>query len=187
VPEKGKPRTPVQYQTRIPQGAAPLIAQHAEWHYLAGAHPQGQWTEFDFVPEGWREGSAGFGYGDDDDATVLADMNGKYTTVYARTEFPEVTDSNAELGLVINYDDAFIAYLNGKEVLRVGVKEGSGPKAEDIESHEAEGYVYFPLKDAHKYLRPDENVLAIEGHNTGQSSSDFTLDPYLVLVPQKQQ
>jgi hypothetical protein len=174
----------IQNQFRMAKDAKPLIGQHEQWHYLTGSHPPANWTEFDFVPEGWKEGQAGFGYGDDDDATPLADMENKYTAVYVRAEFPEVEDPQAELGLVINYDDAFIAYLNGHEVLRVGVKQGSGPKAKGIDSHEAEGYEFFPLKDARKFLRRDENVLAIEGHNTGVGSSDFTLDPYLVTIPQ---
>ena len=41
----------------------------------------------------------------------------------------------ARLGLMINYDDGFVAYLNGKEVLRRNVK-GSGASA-TVSSHEA--------------------------------------------------
>jgi hypothetical protein len=170
---------------KIPEGAVPLIEPHAEWHYLAGEHPVAGWTTFDFVPEGWKAGAAGFGYGDDDDASLLADMRGRYKVVYVRGEFPEPPPGGGEVGLVMNYDDAFIAYLNGQEVLRVGVGSGSGADAGDIESHEAGGYIYFPLRGAAKHLRPDENVLAIEGHNTDLDSSDFTLDPYLVFVPKQ--
>ena len=84
----------------------------------------------EFIPKnaGWKAGPAGFGYGDDDDATVLKDMQGKYTTVYVRNEFeldPGEREQIIDLGLVINYDDAFIAYLNGHEVLRVGVEQGA--------------------------------------------------------------
>src|SRR5690606_32427745 len=171
-------------KAKIPEGAITLIEPRAEWHYLAGSHPSAEWTTFDFVPEGWKEGSAGFGYGDDDDATVLSDMRDKYKVVYIRGEFGEPSMSG-ELGLVINYDDAFIAYLNGHEVLRVGVESGAGAPATGIRGPEAKGYLDVPLPNAAKYLRPDENVLAIEGHNTDLDSSDFTLDPYLVLVPKK--
>lgn len=169
----------------VPAGAVPLIEPHAEWHYLAGSEPAAEWTTFDFVPEGWKSGAAGFGYGDDDDATELADMKDRYSTVYIRGEFPEVPKGGGQLGLVVNYDDAFIAYLNGQEVLRVGVGSGAGASAADLESHEADGYTYFPLKGAAKHLRPDENVLAIEGHNDNLGSSDLTLDPYLVFVPKQ--
>ncbi len=111
---------------KIPEGAVPLIEPHAEWHYLAGEHPMAEWTTFDFVPEGWKAGSAGFGYGDDDDATLLADMQGRYKVIYIRGEFPEPPSGSGEVGLVMNYDDSFVAYLNGQEVLRVGVGSASG-------------------------------------------------------------
>lgn len=177
-----RPVPPVPQPTSLPSDATDLIAQHAEWEYLSGSQPTGDWTQFDFVAEGWKVGTAGFGYGDNDDSTVLPGMQDKYTAVYIRGEFEvESTARDGEIGLVINYDDAFIAYVNGKEVLRVGVGQGSGKDAKQIDGHEAGGYAYFPLRDVARLLRADENVLAIEGHNSGADSSDFTLDPYLVI------
>ena len=44
----------------------------------------------------------------------------------------------ADIGLMINFDDAFVAYLNGKEVARVGVK-GSGKDAKEVKQHDATG------------------------------------------------
>lgn len=126
------------------------------------------------------------GYGDSDDVTVLKDMQKKYTVVYARSDFelpPGEKEKIGELDLAISCDDAFIAWLNGHEVLRVGVKEGHRAKARDVESHEVEGYEYFPWKDATQYLTVDDNILSIEAHNTDIDSSDFRLDPYLLAVP----
>jgi hypothetical protein len=83
---------------------------------------------------------------------------------------------------MISYDDAFIAYLNGHEVVRAGIKLGSGRNARDIKTHNAKGrYDYFPFKDYDKYLKDGTNVLAIEGHNKDLESTDFTLDPYLIV------
>ena len=45
------------------------------------------------------------------------------------------------LGLMINYDDAFIAYLNGQEILRRGVK-GDG-KETKVSGHEASGHEFI--------------------------------------------
>jgi len=103
-------------------GMEPLIARHATWRYLAGAHPDEGWTAADFADGAWKTGEAGFGFGDGDDRTELADMRGKYGTVYIRRTF-QAADAGRTRKLVlgIGYDDAFIAYLNGKEVLRVGV------------------------------------------------------------------
>jgi hypothetical protein len=113
---------------------------------------------------------------------VLDDMQGHYSVVYMRHEFEiEQADQLAEIGLMINYDDAFIAYLNGKEVVRKGVGKGSGKGAQQIKSHDAGKYSYYPLKDFEKYLRDGINVLGIEGHNASLDSHDFLIDPYLII------
>ena len=177
--------------TGLPAGAIALIEPRQDWDYLAGKHPEGNWTVPQYVPEedaGWKRAPAGFGYGDGDDVTVLAGMRGKYTTVYLRNDFelgPGEREQIVDLGLVINFDDAFIAYLNGHEILRVGVEAGSGAKVKDVESHNATGFQYFSLKDALKYLEDDENILAIEGHNNNLNSTDFSLDPYLTIVKRR--
>ena len=112
-------------------------------------------------------------------------MRGKYTTVYLRREFdlPEVAKLDS-MGLSVSYDDAFIAYLNGKEVLRVGVEKGQGATAKGFMLHEADNkFDYFPLKNVAKLLEPGgTNVLAIEGHNANLKSSDFTIHPLLLIA-----
>ena len=167
----------------LPKNSTPLIPENAEWRYLAGSDPEAPWSTPQFDVSDWKTGRAGFGYGDGDDRTVLRDMPGKYQRVYIRREFDlEGTADVGSLALVINYDDAFIAYLNGHEVHRVNVRSGAGPTAKSISSHEASGAEVIPLKDASKWLKSGRNVLAIEGHNTSRNSSDFSLDPYLLSV-----
>lgn len=175
--------------TPFPSGTAELIRPNAEWDYLAGSDPAERWKEISFIPEesdGWKSGIAGFGFGDNDDVTVLSDMAMKYTIVRCRGGFelpPGERAGIAQLGLAIAYDDGFIAWLNGHEILRVGIESGSGASVKKVKSHEADGYEYFPLPDAIRYLTDDDNILAIEGHNDDLESSDFTLDPYLLAVP----
>ena len=125
----------------------PIIKPAAEWNYLAGADPTDDWTSIDFSSvQDWKSGRAGFGYGDGDDKTVLSKMKGSYQRVYLRREFDSKDASSAsKMVLAVNYDDAFIAYLNGKEVLREGV-EGAGKAGKVSELHEAEGFDYFALK-----------------------------------------
>ena len=169
-------------QPETADAAPALIPRGSEWHYLAGAHPVGAWTALDFDVSSWRTGKAGFGYGDDDDATVLSDMPGKYGCVYVRKTF-DVSKAGlpANVGLFVNYDDAFVAYLNGREIRRVGVGAGSGQSAKGIDGHEAKGHEFFPIENLRETLREGKNVLAIEGHNGSRGSSDFTLDPYLAV------
>jgi hypothetical protein len=160
-----------------------VIEKHSKWHYMAGQHPGTNWMKPEYNVSNWPEAEAGFGFGDNDDRTVLSNMNSNYTTVYIRRNFEvEQADTVAEIGVIISYDDAFIAYLNGKEVVRAGVGAGSGRNARNIKRHNAGGrYNYFAFKDFEKHLQNGVNVIAIEGHNKDLESSDFTLDPYLIL------
>ncbi|MHC4629502.1 MAG: hypothetical protein ACYTDV_21215, partial [Planctomycetota bacterium] len=177
VREKHEPTDP-------PEGLEPIIDKGADWQYLAGGHPGMSWMQPDFDAGAWDVSAAGFGYADNDDNTTLKDMKGRYSVVYIRKSFrvSNIEDIR-ELGLMINYDDAFIAYLNGREILRVGVGRGSGAGASRIANHEAEGFGYFRIFEHSDLLRQGVNVLAIEGHNDITRGSDFTLDPYLVAVP----
>jgi outer membrane protein assembly factor BamB len=178
VPLKDKP-----VRTKLPENMQPIIDKGADWQYLAGAHPNDAWTRPDFNAKTWRTSAAGFGYDDDDNKTVLKDMKDRYTVVYIRKSFSILEPEDIhELGLVIKYDDAFIAYLNGKEILRVGVVNRSGARASDIEKHESKRWEYFKIDNHSSFLRKGTNVLAIEGHNRKVDSSGFTLNPYLVVL-----
>ncbi len=109
-------------------------------HWVATAEKEGE-------PGEWKLGAAGFGYGDDDDQTVLKGMRKNYRSVYIRKsyEVPADAPKGAELTVGIRYDDAFILYLDGKEVLRKGV-EGAGANISKVQSHEAEVWEYLKLE-----------------------------------------
>lgn len=171
--DMGKDRT----QTR----QTVLIEKNANWRYLAGRHAKSGWPQPDFEDRSWKNGRAGFGYGDDDDRTRLTDMKNRYTVVYIRKTF-SIKDKPAIQGMTlkIRYDDGFIAYLNGSEILRRKIGKGRGAKASGIETHEAQKTSTYALSAFMDKLRTGDNVLAIEGHNASKDSSDFTLDPHLL-------
>ena len=163
------------------------IEKGAEWHYLDGgkAPKDALWTglAFDAKKEGWKSGKAGFGYGDDDDETVLDDMEGKYLSVFIRREFelPEKAELKG-LGLLINFDDAFILHANGRRLFHssnLTVDEKTGEVT--VGNHEANGAEFFSLSEYASAFRTGKNVIAIQGINTKLDSTDFTLDPQLLL------
>ena len=171
--------------TKVPPVAKMIIRKNSQWAYFLGAEdPPKDWNTLAFNHSSWKKGESGFGFGDNDDRTVLESMKNKYTTLYLRRSFalPDGVDYK-KIGLVASYDDAFIAYLNGKEILRVGIESGNGQKARNISSHEAEKtFEYFPFDtDAIKAIEGGVNILAIEGHNHEKKSSDFTIHPTLIL------
>ena len=177
------PKSPGEDTAEVPEDFITVIPKFSDWSYLAGSDPEGtKWTEPNFDASKWKVGQAPFGYEYKEARTVLDDMKGNYARVYLRHTFEiEQADYIAEIGLMINYDDGFVAYLNGKEVVRKSVGKGHGKEAKDIKSHDATRYSYHPLKDFEKHLKDGENVLCIEGHNSGPDSSDFLIDPFLII------
>jgi hypothetical protein len=162
--------------------AAPLPIEVGDlWRYFKGvSEPPADWTAVSFDDSGWLEGQSGFGYGDNDDATVLADMGGNYLSLYARRLFHVSSPATVGyLALGVDYDDGFVAYLNGHEVARSNV-DGSPPLHDtDAGSHEAGVSEVFDLTSGIPLLVAGTNVLAIQGHNGSLSSSDFSLIPTL--------
>ena len=164
-----------------------IIEKGAEWHYLAGGKkPEDTlWTtlSFDAAKGGWKKGPSGFGYADDDDATVLDDMQDEYLSVFIRREFeiPKGADMKG-LSLRINYDDGFVLHANGRRLFsssNVSVNEESGEVS--VGNHEAGGLESFSLADFGGVFKEGRNVIAIEGINATLDSSDFTLDPQLLI------
>ena len=166
--------------------AQPPILVHGPicvWH----SNPQKEcsivWIERpESKSKNWFEAKAGFGYGDDDDETVLK-MRGKHRAVYIRRAF-ELTDSTRidALDLDVLYDDGFVAFLNGHEVVRANVSgniEKANWKKIKAEDHEAEEFETFSIEDPDKWLREGQNVLAIIGVNKSIKSTDFSLHPSL--------
>ncbi len=166
--------------------AVPLIPPSSEWHYLLGATPAPGWQSPGFTPTNWLSGPAGFGYDDNDDATLLPQMRGHSRFLCIRRAFDlSSVKTPVRLLLNISYDDGFIAYLNGKEVLRVNAESGSLDSIKGVSSHEAKGqFQLFLLPIPPGLLQAGPNVLAIEGYNDDLNSSDFTLHPALYLEPQ---
>jgi hypothetical protein len=126
----------------------------------------------------WASGPAGFGYGDGDDATVLSGMAKRYDRVAIRRKIapPPGVPGEARLYLRVNYDDAFIAWLGGKEVARRNVGTGANGAVKVTDDHEAGKWEEIELGKAAGLLGKEGAVLALQGFNNSKSSSDFTLD-----------
>jgi hypothetical protein len=166
-----------------------FISPGDSWSFFRGktapSTPADAWKQLNFDDSTWESGPSGFGYDDNDDATILTDMKGGYKTVYIRKAF--YTDSapdDRSMELIVDYDDGFIAYLNGKEVVRACMPSGAVThETSASSSHEATIPETFVLGVASDLLYEGKNVLAIEGHNVDLGSSDLTLTPALRMPP----
>ena len=156
------------------------------WKYIIPTADIPQWNSTTFNSGAWLSGPASIGYGDGDDAT---DIIGPYTSVYYRINF-QCTNINAikKAILDIDYDDGFVAYLNGVEIARAGLTGAPPTWNELANDHEATipqggAIPSFEIDTAiiQAALTLGNNVLAIEIHNTDPNSSDLTGKPYLTF------
>jgi parallel beta-helix repeat protein len=165
-----------------------LVSPGGVWRYLRGTKapgvPADAWRQVDFDDSSWETGAAGFGFGDWDDATLLDDMQGHYLSVYIRTDFSVASvDAAAPVELTIDYDDGFVAYLNGREVARREMPAGEVAYTTAASgSHEAGTPETIVLGASGDLLREGRNVLAVEGHNNSVTSSDLSLIPSLRIA-----
>ncbi len=154
------------------------------WRYFVGTgEPDPDWKYSTFDETAWLQGTGGFGYGDSDDNTVIPQC----ISVYLRTKF-NVADTSKILSAILSmdYDDAFIAYLNGHEIARVGLAPVNPLFSDTGDDHEATMYqggspeTFLIDKENLKYsLLNGENVLAVEVHNSSLTSSDLSSNAFL--------
>jgi hypothetical protein len=154
-----------------------------DWDYLVPtAQPATDWNQSGFDSSSWSTGPSGFGYGDEDDATVISPT----MSVYIRKTF-QITDATAVgyMVLDIDYDDGFVAYLNGQEIAR-NLVSGDIPAFNQSTdgNHEAllyQGYGPERFEVDPLLLTTGTNILAVQVHNQSIGSSDLSALPVLSL------
>src|SRR5437867_668247 len=164
----------------------PIVAQPATlvrvsdaWRYFKGTNapstPPNAWQQIAFDDSNWLTGVGGFSIGQDyNENNVLADMPARYLSVFFRNTFT-VTDPQPVkwLTLRIDYDDGFLAYLNGTEVARRGFPPGAAPSFNTPAAPLGRTWgEEINLTAFTNLLVTGTNVLAIELHNS--SLQDFT-------------
>ena len=175
----GKNRTalPVTYNTIIEKGDG--------WQYLVPQSEQGDgWKTTGFDASSWNTGSSGFGYGDDDDATVLEST----VSVFIRKEFVLSDIQNiTQLVLSIDYDDGFIAYINGHEIARsnlgtispVPYNQTTGSLLHEAVMYQGGYPENYIIENPGAFINEGVNVIAIQGHNADAPFADLSLVPML--------
>ncbi len=154
------------------------------WDYSIPNAEIANWNSSTFNSSSWLSGPASIGYGDGDDAT---DLIGPCSSIYSRISFQcSNVMAISEAILDIDYDDGFVAYLNGVEIARSGLSGTPPLWDEPSADHEATLYQGAPISVFNLDLAVIQsalvigtNVLAIEVHNTSPGSSDITCRPYL--------
>ncbi len=163
-----------------------ILYDSTTWKYqVPNANTPNNWQATNFNDATWNSAKGGFGFGDNDDFTVLPTNS---TAVYLRRTF-DITDLSSIIALAmhIDYDDGYIAYLNGIEMARNGIPNGvPGYNTFATMSHEAQLYqngqpdlVLLTANQFQGILVQGANTLCVAVFNQTVNSSDFTCRPFL--------
>ena len=167
---------------REPEPAKSLIGLDHSWRYWTAGFPGEEWAAPDFDDSAWPRGMGPLGH----------DSNSKNWAIPIRTDFPmtsgrityyfRTTFTNSvpinEAQLLLSYlvDDGAVIYLNGREMARSSLMPdgvvGDSTVARDAQG--AEGVFEGPFTLEAEGLRMGENVLAVEVHQNGGSSTDLS-------------
>ena len=164
-----------------------LVAKGAIWKYYdQGSLPGASWNTLAFNDAAWASGPAQLGYGDGDEATILGygpDPNAKYITTYFRRSF-SVADPSLYQGLSLKVlrDDGAVVYVNGAEVFRTNMPGGAvgyGTLASAAVSGADETTTFYAGAVNPAVLQAGPNIIAVELHQSGGTSSDISFNAEL--------
>ncbi len=153
------------------------------WKYITPtSQPNANWKQLWFNSSTWNTGISGFGYGDDDDATFVEST----MSIYIRKVF-YIVDASVINALILDmdYDDGFIAFVNGQEVARNlmtgAVPDYNQPSDGWREPNLPQGLLPERFAIDPIVLNSGFNVIAVQVHNFTSDSSDLSAVPVLSL------
>jgi len=171
--------------THIPpiNGQTILIPAGATWRYFdEPGDPSANWFATDFS-HNWPSGKAQFGYGDQDEITLIrgGPSYGIYTHYFQHTFVVPRAADYTNLTANVLRDDGVVVYLNGQEAFRMNMPPG--PITRQTEAlNQVTGTdesFFFPTNINPALLVNGTNVLAVELHQTA-GSADGSFDLALI-------
>ncbi|MFC1538491.1 CotH kinase family protein [Candidatus Latescibacterota bacterium] len=174
-------------RTVIPNHWETVINMGDEWKYVRGDSTiPDTWRSLEFDDSGWSTGPSGIGSLSGKDTTVISPS----TSFFVRKSF-EIDDvSNITHALLqIDYQDGFVAYINGTEIARSNMNgtPGTVPASFEMANADREMSIYnsgypdfFAVDDIASVIHNGENVLAVEVHRQ-QYLEDVSVIPFLTF------
>jgi len=159
----------------------PMISRGDVWKYFdQGVLPAANWNTEIYNDNAWTQGPAELGYGDGNEQTVVGygpDAGNKYITTYFRKTF-NVADTVGlgDLSASILIDDGAVVYLNGQEIYRNNMPNGIINNETLASLNAASETAYNPFVIVKGLIKPGQNIIAVEIHQNGGTSSDISFD-----------
>ncbi|MYN07029.1 S41 family peptidase [Pseudoduganella aquatica] len=172
-------------------GAAELLAAAgaaSAWQYLDAGKPAApDWNSAsaDMAAAGWKTGAAPLGYGRTDSANTTVSFGAApeakpITTYFRRTVNVADPAQVALLTLDLRRDDGAVVYWNGVEIQRSNMPPGPvGARTTALKAIDGYGEIEYRrhlAPAAALPIRKGANVLAVEIHQSGPTSSDIVFD-----------
>lgn len=164
------------------------IARNSSWRHHALSHDLGTpWQATNYSDSGWLTGDGILGYGQPFITSPLTNAPGltnRPMTTYFRKAFT-VSDDPGGIGIVLlqaNFDDGFVAYLNGIEVVRRSVASGAISFTTSASPHDGGNYEPIDLTSHTDKLVRGRNLLAVEVHQATTNDPDLVWDAELTYV-----
>ncbi len=176
-PEPGFPDGNGEFST---ENVRTLLPWGARWRYSNNPKPPSpNWFAPNYDDSAWPSGKAKLGYGEGDEVTLTADLDRndpKVITSWFRTQFQVNTAVIGAAQIHLLADDSARVYLNGKELMRTNLPDGSitwetlslqrlNPERSIVVHH-------FPGELLHR----GTNTLAVEVHQCSRNTSDLSFD-----------
>ena len=167
----------------------PVYSNNPWKYYLGSSNPPANWRSIGFNDTPWLTGQGGIGYGDGDDSTVIPPV----TSLFMRKTFT-IADTSIipTAAILLDFDDAFVAYLNDVEIARFNVGiYGDHPAYNTYayDEHEAQMYQNGNFSAAYfvsphiidSALKVGTNVFSIQVHNYNNGMNDLSAIPYFLI------
>jgi alkaline phosphatase D len=167
------------------EAAGILIPKLSTWKFFADTlYPDSTWKQSSYDDSSWLSGPGILGFGEAYISTPVPygpDSTNKYLTTCFRQTFQFNSDPAkiTRLTLSANYDDGFVAYLNGQEIALKSLPIGPMVYSTTAISHEGGIYESIDISSFANVLFQGNNVLAVEVHQTAPTSSDLVWDAEL--------
>ena len=173
----------------VPPPSGALLSYNSTWKYLDNGTNQGSnWRGVSFNDATWRVGTAQFGYGDGDEATIVgygANANSKYITTYFR-KVVSITNVAQYSGYTLNVkrDDGAIIYINGTERYRTNMPTGTVTSTTLASSAASDdGATAQTVTLAATAFAEGNNTIAVEIHQNAANSTDLSFDLEITGIP----
>lgn len=156
-----------------------IVSTNDSWKYLDNGSDQGTaWRMPNFNDANWLAGNAELGYGDNPTTT----LNSSQITYYFRKEI-NISNLAQYVNFRMNFrrDDGIIIYINGTELLRNYIDNGSvNYQTLAITDCRDDGNLVLSTLINKNIFQEGQNTIACEVHNVSTSSSDITFELELI-------